>query len=234
PRALRQLSQRHGDPRADARARRRPAAGALEDDAAGGGDANLSRAPGVLRQAAEGGRVRSGQLAGARPRRGARRRPDRGQRPPDDDCRRLQGVGGPDLGLPGQPDVDGRRSQRRLHRAAAAGVEPRRLPRQLREVSCGDSRADAGDAEPELLHARAGGRLRRAAAVQRVRSSGTLVLFGPSPISRARVSTVSSKTNTTSPSRALLPWTMSLRLLTGERGTPSTSRRKVWSQKFTG
>ena len=55
PRPLRQLPQRHGDARSDHAAGDDPEP-AAEADARGGRDAHLPRAPGVLRQAAEGRR----------------------------------------------------------------------------------------------------------------------------------------------------------------------------------
>ena len=80
----------------------------------------------------------------------------------------LQGVGDPDLRLPGQPDLDGRRPQRRVHRTAADGLEPRQVRGELREVPRRHQGADAAHAGAEPVYARPGGRLRGTAAVQRV------------------------------------------------------------------
>ncbi len=54
--------------------------------------------------------------------------------------KRFKARGDPDLRLPGQPDLDGRRPQRRLHRTAADGVEPRQFQRQLRQLPRAASR----------------------------------------------------------------------------------------------
>ena len=87
-------------------------------DARRGGDAHLPRAPGVLRQAADRRRRRRPASRSSTPTTRSRRSRRSG---------RLVGrsrssfdrVGDADLRLPGQPDLDGRRAQRRLHRAAA-------------------------------------------------------------------------------------------------------------------
>ena len=63
----------------------------------------------------------------------------------------VQAGGDPDLGLPGQPDVDGRRSQRRLHRAGAEGLEPRRFKGNYGEFHARSPRAAAGEPVANLF-----------------------------------------------------------------------------------
>ena len=64
---------------------------------------------------------------------------------PAAECGREQVQAGRDshLGVPGQPDVDGRRSERRVHRGAVEGVEERHLRRRLLQVPQADRQGAA-------------------------------------------------------------------------------------------
>ncbi len=91
------------------------------------------------------------------------------QQAADRDRQRVQGVRDPDIGLPGQPDVHGRRSQRRVHGATASGVESRRIQGQLRQVPRRHQGADAPHPGAEPLHPRSGREVPDRAAVHAVR-----------------------------------------------------------------
>ena len=140
--------------------RRRDAA--LPDDAAGGGRCDLPEAPAVLRRPAAEDRQgrRHGRVADpdtvlahlpVKPRLTQHRREVRGRVDPD-------------LGMPGQPDVDGRGSQRRVHRGPARRLGGRHVPWRLSPVPRGHPRASAGVTIAEPVHARPGGHVSAAAA----------------------------------------------------------------------
>ena len=124
----------------------------------------------VLRQAAAGrgqgrgqGRGRSRRGAGSRWRSSGRLTAHR---------QALQARGHADLGLPGQPDLDGRRPQRRLHRAAAEGLEPGRVQGQLRRLPRAHQGRPAAEPVAEPVHARRGGQLPRAKPVHGLEPAG--------------------------------------------------------------
>jgi Caspase domain len=108
--------------------------------------------------AAEGGCHRTG----CRARAGCRH-----QQPPHHRAQHLRALGDPDLGLPGQPDLDGRRLQRRLHRPVAAGLEQRRIHRQLHPVPQRHRRRPARHPDTEPVRAGQCRQLPETAAVHR-------------------------------------------------------------------
>ena len=74
------------------------------------------------------------------------------------DRRPVQAGRGADLGLPGQPDLDGRRPQRRLHRATAQGLEQRHVRGNYRALHARIRARMPASQSPNLFTLGAGGR----------------------------------------------------------------------------
>ena len=141
----------------------------IEDDAADGREADVRRAQGLLRQAPAATSPRP-------PEDGAALDPDAAlanvhadaSHAADAHREEVQGGGHPHLRMSGQPDLDGRRPERRVHRAAPEGVEPGRLSRHVQDVSRGDQGGDAEESAAQSVRVRPHDGVREAAAVHRL------------------------------------------------------------------